>query len=81
MKINSVKTISVSAVSGRVDVDMEVSREQAQELRNALMVVDSYKKNAFKAIENDPTKSDWHMVEFCVKNDKVIVSVTDGMAG
>ena len=41
MKINSIKTVSVSAVSGRVDVDMEVSREQAQELRNALMVVDS----------------------------------------
>ena len=48
-------------------------------------LIEKYKQAAYKAIIEtgslSPQTSDWNMVKYFVKNNKVIVKITDGMAG
>jgi hypothetical protein len=85
MKFKELKAIGLSAVSGQIDVTLAADATECHELRAALAVVDKYKKAALKAIREEknqnPMNADWHMISYCVKGDKVIVSVKDGMAG
>jgi hypothetical protein len=84
MKIENIKELP-GIVSSQTDVILILdSKEEAQKLRDALAVVDRYRKVAFKALKDkhiEPERSDWYSVSYCVKNDKVIVSIKDGMAG
>lgn len=85
MKLEEVKTHIMSAVSNKTDVIISVDYEESQKLRDALAFIEKYKKLAFQAFKEKkkyfPNKSDWHMVSYGVKNDKVIVSIEDGMTG
>lgn len=85
MKLESIKEIGLSVVSGQVDVIFSTDVSESNELRSALGIVDKYKKAAFTVIKEEkglnPKESDWHMVSYCVKNNKIIVSIKDGMAG
>lgn len=83
--MNILKVIPLSVVAGQNDVSIALESGEAVKLREALALIEKYKKAAFKAIKeetgNCPTDSDWHNVEYVVKNDKIIVKVKDGMAG
>lgn len=85
MKFKNIKNVSSNAVSGQVDVTFEIDKTEANDLRAALAIVDKYKNAALSAIESetkfDPESSDWCMISYCVKNDKAIISVQDGMTG
>lgn len=80
-----IKVVSSTAVSTKREVVIPIDTVQAAELRNALAVVEKYKKSALaafrKEVKYSPKESDWCMISYCVKSDKVIVSITDGMAG
>lgn len=85
------KTISVergpgSVVWGSTNVSIEITREESEELRVALAIVQKYEKAALQAIQHkhkyNPVKeSDWCEIAYSVKNDKVIIGIRDGMAG
>ncbi len=85
MKFESIKRAWDGAVSGQVDVTLTIDKAEARQLKDALALVRKYDQAAFKAMESEfkqePETSDWCMVSYCIKNDKVIVSVKDGMAG
>lgn len=85
MKFNSLEERSCTAISGTTNVIIDTTVEESQKLREALAVVEKYKKLAFEHFRKEkkfsPTDSDWCMVSYAVKNDRVIVSIVDGMAG
>lgn len=85
MKLETTRLVQSSAVRDRVDVTFSVIKDEANELRKALSIVQKYEKEAIDAIREDkkgnPRLSDWAQVSYCVKNDQVIVSVEHGMAG
>ncbi len=75
-----------SAVAGSHNVTIDIIKEEANELRQALAVIQKYEKEALRSYKNklkyNPKKSsDWCEISYCVKNDKVIVTIEDGMAG
>ena len=86
MNIESIQRTKSAVVSSEHCVSVAVTNENAAELRNALEVVDRYKKAAMQALTHklkfNPEKdSDWCEVRFGVKNDRVLVYVESGMAG
>lgn len=85
MNILEVKAVPLSVVASQNDVSIALEVGEAPKLREALALIEKYKKAAFKAIReetgNCPTGSDWHNLEYAVKNDRIIVKVKDGMAG
>lgn len=85
MNILEVKAVPLSVVAGQNDVSIALEPGEAAKLRDALALIQKYEKAAFKAIKGKtghcPTGSDWHNVQYAVKNDKIIVKVKDGMAG
>lgn len=56
-------------------------RSAIEELLAALKVVDQFKNTAIKTLDYDPTKADWHMIDYAVKTDCVIITVSAGMCG
>lgn len=86
MKIESIENGPGSAVWGLTNISIGITREESEELRAALAIVQKYEKAALKAIQSNrkcnPAKdSDWCEISYSVKNDKVIVGIRDGMAG
>ena len=85
MKIE-VSRIWQGAVCGEHQVAIDISREQADELRKALSIVQKYEKMALAVYKdkykyNPDKESDWCEIDYSVKNDKVLVLIRDGMAG
>jgi len=68
-------------ISTTATVTLETTREAADELRAALAIVDKHKKAAMKALKWQERNADWTMIGYGVKNDAVIVTVEQGMAG
>jgi hypothetical protein len=68
-----------------VVIPFKESEDQAKEeedaLRAALAVVQRYEKLALQTIGTSPKNADWTMVQMAVKNDKVVVTVQQGMCG
>jgi len=85
MKILEVKDVAQGAVSGQTDVSISLEPGEAAKLREALALIQRYEKAALKAIKGEkkysPTESDWHNIQYAVKNDRIIVKIKDGMAG
>lgn len=85
MKLEKIERGPGSVVWGLVKVSLGITNEQAAELRKALDVVQRYQKAASQAYLHEykynPKDSDWCEYAYAVKNDKVIVSIRDGMAG
>ncbi len=81
----SVEKVNVSVVSSQTNITIPIILSEAQELRYALKTIERYNKIGLKhfKIKNkyDVKKSDWYTIEYCVKNDKLIISIVDGMAG
>ena len=60
------------------------NKDEAQELRAALAVVQKYQEQAAKAAKvrvGENGNCDWAMYGFAVKNDKVLVKVDAGACG
>lgn len=71
----AINTLSeVTLVPGTEDGDTE-------KLRLALALVDRYKKAALRALKTSEKSADWTRIEYAVKNDCVVVTVDQGMAG
>ena len=73
-----------SVCSSCVSVTIPLLTGEAGKLKEALSVVETYKMAALEALKKrglDPTSSDWHSIEYCVKNNKVTVIIKDGMIG
>lgn len=83
MNVRKIEKIFNGAVNARQKVTLEVTNEQSDELREALKVVEKYKQAAIKALKyKEMIKgSDWHMFEYAVKSDCVIVDVQNGACG
>lgn len=84
------KNILNSAVWAEDHVEIEISPEEANDLRQALKTIQKHKEVAIKAYKShngysperdhkDP--SHWCEFDYCVKNDKIIVIIRNGMAG
>ena len=79
-------TLEQGVVWGKYQVSIDISPEKADELRQALKIVQNYEKIALEAFKgklkfNPKKESDWCEIEYSVKNDKVLVIIRDGMAG
>jgi hypothetical protein len=86
VKIESVEIIKNGVVWMESRVEISILKEQADELRQALSIVQKYEKLATQAFKHEfkinPKKdSDWCEVSYAVKNDRVFVHIRDGMAG
>lgn len=85
MKTEKIERLPGSVVWGLTKVSLGITNEQAAELRKALETVQRYQKAAIQAYKHeykhDPKESDWCEFAYAVKNDRVIVSIRDGMAG
>lgn len=86
MNIESVEIGPGSVVWGLTNVFIGITKEESNELRAALAIVQKYEKAALQAFhhkfKHNPAKdSDWCEIDYSVKNDKVIVGIRDGMAG
>ncbi len=75
-----VKSHNYGAVRIDSAVEIEISADEAAELRSALAVVDKYRAIAAHAVKYKGD-SDWVMYQYGVKNDKVIVNVSVGACG
>lgn len=77
----TVRKIFNGPVNREQEVTIDISKEDADELRNALRVVQRYEKQVLKAAKVSKKESDWTMISYAVKNNKVIVIVQDGACG
>jgi len=77
----TVKKIYNGPVSGELEVTIDITKDQADELRKALAVVQRYEKEALKTAKVSKKNSDWVMVSYAVKNNKVVVNIQDGACG
>lgn len=79
--IFSIKTLDNGPVNGSKEVIISCTKDEADELRKALAIVDKYKKVAYKALKHKEKNADWTMEKYKVKNDRVIVIVESGACG
>jgi len=69
------------AVRGRRKVVVSATKQETDELRAALAVVDKFKRVALQAAKVKEKDADWTMLEYAVKTDRVIVTIEDGACG
>ena len=86
MKFLSSCSLIDGPVNGQIEFIFETDINESNELRKALSVVQSYEKAVIKEYIKkygyNPAKvSDWYMLDYCIKNDKIIVQVSDGACG
>jgi len=86
MKLESVERGPGSVVWELTNISIGITREESEELRAALAIVQKYEKAALQAVRakhkyNPAKDADWCEIAYSVKNDKVIVGIRDGMAG
>ena len=77
----TVKKIYNGPVNGEWEVTIDLTKEQSEELRKALAVVQRYEKQALKSAEVSKKDADWTMFSYAVKNNKVVVNIQDGACG
>jgi hypothetical protein len=80
MKVDNVKQCWNGAISGRDEVTFTATKAETDELRSALAIVDKWQKQALKKVPL-VEGSDWTMVTYAVKTDKVIVGIESGACG
>lgn len=76
-----VNTIHTSAVAIKEEVIIDLPKEECDALRKALGIIGKYRKLALQCAGHKDKNSDWTMVGYSVKNDKIIISVEYGMCG
>ena len=85
MKYETDRLVSSSGVQDTRTVEFSLEPGEAQRLRDALDVVQTYQRAAARVAKanvhgRDPN-CDWAMFEYSVKNDRVIVTVRRGSTG
>lgn len=63
------------------ELTIQATPTQTNELRQALAVVDRWKKRALAAVGHKEKDADWTMVGYAVKTDRVIITVESGACG
>jgi hypothetical protein len=81
MKLNNTKRLWDGVVNGAESATFDIDINEANELRKALALVYNYQKAAFKACKFKAKDADWYNIQYCVKNDKVIVTIESGACG
>ena len=83
MKLLEVAKKFDTAVSSSKMVVFSVTKDEAEEVRNAIRILDKYRKEAVSNIKPNPDLDDWVTTRYSVnkKGDRVFVEVTSGMAG
>ena len=83
MKYRDARVVRQGSINTLYEVTIvpEKGIEDTNELRLALALVDRYKKMALQALKTTEKQADWTMIEYAVKNDCVVVTVDQGMAG
>lgn len=76
-----VKTIVDQAIYAKKEVSIELPPEECAALRKALSIIGKYRKLALQCANHKDKYSDWTMVDYAVKNDKVIVTIACGACG
>lgn len=76
-----VNTLYDGVPASSKEVVMDLPKEECDLLRNALGIVGKYRKLALQCVGHKDKDADWTMVNFAVKNDKVIITVEYGMCG
>jgi hypothetical protein len=80
MKVEKVKNVWDGAVNGLDEITFTATKEETDELRNALAIVNKWQKQALKEVPG-AKGADWTMVKYAVKTDRVIVGVESGACG
>lgn len=80
MKVE-IKTIANQAIYAKKEVSIELPKEECEVLRKALSVVEKYRKISLQCVHHKEKNSDWTMIEYAVKNDKVIATISYGACG
>lgn len=85
MKYESDRLVSSSAVQDTRTVEFSLGPGEAQRLRGALDVVQTYQRAAAQVakanVHGSNPDCDWAMFEYSVKNDRVVVTVRRGSIG
>ena len=80
----AVKKIFNGPINGEQEVTIDLTKEQAEELKKALALVRNYEKQALKAAKISKKESDWIMVDYTIQKGgyhKLIVNIQDGACG
>lgn len=81
MIVEKVEQLCANSTKTKTQVALVISRSESQKLKEAIDLVNKYKKAALEAIptkEGSPLESDWLMLDYDVSSNKVVVSITDG---
>jgi len=83
MKVRRIENIYNGPVNAKSKVILEITKEQSEELRQALKLIDRYKDEAIRALKYkaEIKGADWNMFGYAVKNDCVVVEVQVGACG
>ena len=81
MKFDKIISNSQGPVGGQAEIVFSLSSKEFKELSIALYVIELYKEYACKQLTHDPLSSDWCMFDFKLENNKVTITVKDGMSG
>ena len=79
MKYKEERNRCGGAVSGSVEIVFSATKQEQDELRKALNIVQSYTNVARKKSKSNG--SDWVETKIYFEKDVVVVKVVDGMAG
>jgi methyl coenzyme M reductase beta subunit len=77
MKLTNKKILYSGAVNGKIEMTIEATEAEIQELKNALVVVNRFKK-VLKVKEKD---ADFNMYKFNCGKKTVVVTVEQGACG
>lgn len=70
--VNETNEVVLEPSGGKADTDA---------LRAALAVVQAYRIAALRALRTSEKRADWTMVDYAVKTDCVVVTVSQGACG
>lgn len=81
MKAIGTKKWFDSAVRGSTEAIFEATKEETQQLFEALRVVEKWKLAARRALKHDEKDADWTTYHYFVKSGMVHVQVDSGACG
>lgn len=81
MKVKSSKQVYDGPVNGTWEVSFEITEDEEKELKNALAIVDKYKRAANKSAKHKVKNADWTEHHFNVKKNEVNVVIECGACG
>jgi hypothetical protein len=74
------KVVQDSAVYGEYDVTFSISKEESNELKKALAVIDKYEKAALEELK-ETAGGDLRTFRYFLRSNSVIIKVSEGAIG